>query len=120
MMERLFVVAKIVEGWASGIKHKAMCMSNDGVEFETLKRRSMGALTITKDKINLRNLALSKGVSDEEFIEASDISANKLCDVIRANAPRGKKGQEADAFLAEATDLGIIEKGPIRYILSEQ
>jgi hypothetical protein len=119
-IERLFVVAKIVEEWASGIKHKAMCMSNDGVEFETLRRKSMGALTITKDKINLRNLALSKGITDEEFISASDISANKLCDVIRANAPRGKKTQQADAFLAEATDLGIIEKGPTRYTLSQQ
>lgn len=119
-IERLFVIAKIVEEWASGIKHKAMCMSNEGVEFENLKRRSMGALTITKDKINLRSLALSKGVTDEEFLQASDISANKLCDLIRANAPRGKKSQQADAFIAEATDLCLIEKGSIRYTLSQQ
>ena len=33
-IEKLYVVAKIVENWASGIKHKATGMAHEGVEFE--------------------------------------------------------------------------------------
>jgi hypothetical protein len=119
-IEKLYIVAKIVENWASGIKHKATGMAHDGVEFESLKLKSMGALKKTKEKNYLAQLAVRHGLDLTEVIEAADLTLNQLSKVLHEKAPKGKKSFIVDSFEKEAIDLGIVEVGPTRYTLSSK
>lgn len=119
-IEKLYVVAKIVENWASGIKHKATGMAHEGVEFESLKLRSMGALKKTLEKNYLAQLAVKHGLGLDEVIEAADLTMGQLSKALHEKAPRGKKSFVVDSFESEAIDLGIVEVGPTRYTLSSK
>lgn len=119
-IEKLYVVAKIVENWASGIKHKATGMANSGIEFETLRLKSMGALKKTKEKNYLAQLAVRHGLDLTEVIEAADLTLTQLSKVLHDKAPKGKKSFIVDSFEKEAIDLGIVEVGPTRYTLSSK
>jgi hypothetical protein len=119
-IEKLYIVAKIVENWASGIKHKATGMAHNGIEFESLKLKSMGALKKTKEKNYLAQLAVRHGLDLTEVIEAADLTLNQLSKVLHEKAPKGKKSFIVDSFEKEAIDLGIVEVGPTRYTLSSK
>jgi hypothetical protein len=119
-IDKLFSVAKIVEGWAKGIRFKAVGMAHDGVEFESHKLRSMGSLKKTLEKNYLAQLAIRHGLTLEEVIEAADLTLNQVCGALHTKAPRGKKGIVVDTFQKEAIDLGIVEVGPTRYTLSSK
>lgn len=119
-IEKLFVVAKIVENWASGIKHKAVGMAHDGVEFETLHLRSMGSLKKTIEKNYLAQLAIRYGLTLEEVIEAADLTLNQVSDAIYKRTPKGKKGKIVEQFQKEAIDLNLVEVGKTRYTLSSK
>ena len=119
-IEKLYVVAKIVENWASGIKHKATGMAHEGVEFESLKLRSMGALKKTLEKNYLAQLAVKHGLGLDEVNEAADLTMGQLSKALHEKAPKGKKSFVVDSFESEAIDLGIVEVGPTRYTLSSK
>lgn len=119
-IEKLYVVAKIVENWASGIKHKATGMAHEGVEFDSLKLRSMGALKKTTDKNYLAQLAVKHGLGLDEVIEAADLTMGQLSKALHEKSPKGKKSFVVDSFESEAIDLGIVEVGPTRYTLSSR
>lgn len=119
-IEKLYIVAKIVENWASGIKHKATGMAHDGIEFESLKLKSMGALKKTKEKNYLAQLAVRHGLDLTEVIEAADLTLNQLSKALHEKTPKGKKSFVVDSFEKEAIDLGIVEVGPTRYTLSSK
>lgn len=120
MLEKLYVVAKIVENWASGIKHKATGLAHEGHEFEGLKLKSMGALKKTLEKNYLAQLAIKHGLELNEVIEAADLTLNQLSKALHEKAPRGKKSFVVDSFEKEAIDLGVVEVGPTRYTLSSR
>ena len=119
-IEKLYVVAKIVENWASGIKHKATGMAHDGVEFETLKLKSMGALKKTLEKNYLAQIAIKHGLELNEIIEAADLTMGQLSKALYDKAPKGKKSFVVDSFEKEAIDLGVVEVGSTRYTLSSK
>lgn len=119
-LEKLYAVAKIVEGWCSAIKHKTVGLAMDGQEFSTLKLRSMGALKKTVDKNNLAQLAMRYGLELNEIIEAADLSLNQLAKALHEKAPKGKKSFVVDSFEREAIDLGVVETGSTRYTLSSK
>lgn len=119
-IEKLYVVAKIVENWASGIKHKATGMAHEGIEFETLKLKSMGALKKTIEKNYLAQLAIKHGLELNEIIEAADLTMGQLSKALHDKAPKGKKSFVVDSFEKEAIDLGVVEVGSTRYTLSSK
>jgi len=119
-VEQLFAVAKIVSNWADTIKGKATQMAKDGVEFDTLKLRSMGANKVVVNKAKLVQLAIDHGMTVEEVLEAADLSPNKLGAALAANAERGSKGTISDQFIADAMSLGAVEVGTTRYTLSSR
>lgn len=120
VLEKLYTVAKIVENWASGIKHKAIGLAHEGVEFETLRLKSMGALKKTVEKNYLAQLAIRHGLELNEVIEAADLTLGQLSKALHTKAPKGKKSFVVDSFEKEAIDLNIVEVGPTRYTLSSR
>jgi len=118
--EKLYAVAKIMESWAKGTKFKVTGMAHDGVEFEGLHLRSMGALKKTLEKNYLAQLAVQHGLTLQEVIEAADLTLNQLSEALHAKAPKGKKSFVVDSFQKEAIDTGVVEVGPTRYTLSSR
>jgi hypothetical protein len=119
-LEKLYVVAKIVENWASGIKNKATALALSGQEFNSLKLRSMGALKKTVEKNYLAQLAIRYGLELSDVIEAADLTMNQLSKALHDKAPKGKKSFVVQSFEREAVDLGIVEVGQTRYTLSSK
>ena len=117
-LEKLYVVAKIVEEWASGIKHKAVRLAMEGTEFETLRLRSMGSLKKTEDKNSLAQLAMQHGLTLQDVIEAADLTVTQLSKAIHDRAPKGKKSHEVESFESSAIDLGIVSIGNKRFTLT--
>jgi hypothetical protein len=119
-LEKLYIIARIVESWASGIKRKAMELALEGHEFQDLKLKSMGSLKKTVDKNYLAQLAVRYGLDLTEVIEAADLTMNQISKVLHDKTPKGKKSFVVDSFEKEAIDLGVVEVGPTRYTLSSR
>ena len=119
-LDKLYHVAKIVENWASSIKHKAMTVALAGAEFPTLRLKSMGANTVVREQEYLKKLAMQHGLTEEEVFEASDLKLTAVLDALKTKAPKGKKAKVAEAFEQEAFDLDIIEKGTQRFTLTSK
>lgn len=117
-LDKMYQVAKIVENWASAIKHKAMGLALAGEEFPSLQLRSLGAPTLVREPEYLRQLAEKHGLTQEEVLAACDVKLKPLVEAIKNKAPRGQKTKVAEAFEQEAYDLDIIEKGDKRFTLS--
>jgi hypothetical protein len=95
-------------------------MAHEGVEFETLKLKSMGALKKTIEKNYLAQLAIKHGLELNEIIEAADLTMGQLSKALHDKAPKGKKSFVVDSFEKEAIDLGVVEVGSTRYTLSSK
>lgn len=119
-LDKLYHVAKIVENWASSIKHKAMTVALAGTEFPTLKLKSMGANTVVREQEYLKKLAIQHGLSEEEVFAASELRLSSVVEVLKSKAPKGQKTKIADAFEKEAFDLDIVEKGTQRFTLTSK
>jgi hypothetical protein len=119
-LEKLFIVARIVETWAAAIKYKANQLAQTGVEFENFKLKSMGALKKTNDKNQLAAIATEHGLSLPEIIDASDLSLAQLSKAIYDKAPKGKKSFVVDAFEKEALSQNVVSVGAVRYTLSSR
>ena len=119
-LEKLFIVARIVETWAAAIKYKANQLAQTGVEFENFKLKSMGALKKTTDKNQLAAIATEHGLSLPEIIDASDLSLSQLSKAIYDKAPKGKKSFVVDAFEKEALSQNVVSVGAVRYALSSR
>jgi hypothetical protein len=120
VLEKLFVIAKIVENWASGIKHKAMQLALSGHEYETLRLKSMGTPRKVVENAYFVKLAEQHGLAFEDVIQAAEFSLTKVSDLIGAQAPRGKKGAMSEAFISEALEHGIVEPGTERFTLTQK
>ena len=115
----LYMVARIVENWASAIKFKAMSVALAGVELPGLTLKSMGTPLVVEDKTNLAKLAMRSGLTIDEILETANLSLNKLGEALGASAPRGKKGATTDAFRAEAIELGVVAEGKTKHTLAQ-
>lgn len=119
-LEKLFVIAKIVENWASGIKHKAMQLALSGHEYDTLRLKSMGTPKKVVENSYFLKLAEQHGLDRDEVLKLAEFSLTKVTDLIGAQAPRGKKGAATEAFINEALEHGIIEPGTERFTLTQK
>jgi len=122
-IEKLWSVAKIVSNWATGIKAKAVALAKDGMEYPSLRLKSMGATSKCTDNGKLLEIAsaLSEGDSEElekEILEAANIPLRKVANVIGSHAPDGEKGQRANDFLDALKEEGIVESSAERFTLS--
>lgn len=117
---KLYVVAKILEEWASGVKRKAVLLAESGVEFDELKLRSLGSLKKTIDNNGLVLLAQEHGLSQDEIIAAANISLSQMSEAIGAKAARGRKTSAIRSFEEDAIDSGVVEVGPPRHTLSSK
>lgn len=117
---KLYVIAKILEEWASGIKRKAVLLAESGVEFDELKLRSLGSLKKTVDNSGLAELAMQHGLSHDEIIDAASLSLSQLSEVIGQKTARGRKTSAIQSFEHDALDRGLVEVGPARHTLSSK
>jgi hypothetical protein len=119
VMAKLYLVARIVEEWASAIKFKALSMVLAGTELPGLRLKSMGTPLVVEDNVNLANLAKRFGMTEEELIESATLSLNKLGEVLGGKAPRGQKAKTIEAFREEAVGLGVVAEGKTKYTLAQ-
>jgi hypothetical protein len=119
-LDTLYIVAKIVESWAGGIKQRAVRLANDGVEFPNLRLKSMGSLKKTEDTNRLAELAMHHGLTLHEVISAANLSVTQLSKVIYDKSSRGKKSNAVGSFESEALETGIVSVGPVRYTLTDR
>lgn len=120
VLGKMFIVAKILEEWASGIKRKAVLLAESGVEFEGLKLRSMGSVKKTVDNNGLAELGLQHGLTPQEIIAAANLTMNQLSEAIGSKAARGMKTSAIRSFEEDAIDRGLVEIGPVRHTLSSK
>jgi len=118
VLSQLYMVARIVEDWASAIKFKAVTLAVSGVELPGLRLKSMGTPMVVVDNVNLANLAQRHGLSVDEIMENATLRLNKLSGALSAKAPRGQKGHVADRFQADAAELGVVAEGKTKYTLT--
>jgi len=117
-VEHLYVVSKIVTAWADRIKAKAMSMAKEGVEFPTLRLKSMGAPKKCTDNMKLAQLAEEYDLDTEEILNIVNMPLTKLAKAVGNTAPDGEKNQKAKEFLDAAQDLDIVASSDVRYTLS--
>ena len=117
-IEHLYVVSKIVTNWANRIKAKAMEMAKEGVEFPTLRLKSMGAPKKCKDNLKLAELAGEYDLDKDELLKLTNMPITKLAKAVGDTAPEGEKKQKAKEFLDAAQDLDIVAPSDVRYTLS--
>jgi len=117
-LEQLWAIAKIVTNWATRIKAKAIAKAKEGVEFPSLRLRSMGSPRKCIDNEKLMDLVNDFGVDQKEIIQLGNFPLKKISDAVSKAAPDGEKGQAAKDFMDAAEDASIIERSETRYTLS--
>ena len=123
-MVRLWMVAKIVSNWASRIKSKAVEMAKDGVEYPSLRLRSMGRTRKCHD--NTKLLEIASEITDventdelnRELLELANLPLRKVADTVGSYADKGEKGQKANDFLDALEKADIVSTSEERYTLS--
>ena len=117
-VEHLYVVAKVMENWAKRIKEKAVTMAKEGVEFDTLKLKSMGATRKCTDNLKLVEIAKEHDLSEEDLINLINIPLKKVANAVGDTAAKGEKGEKSRSFLDAVEINGIIETSEERFTLS--
>jgi hypothetical protein len=117
-VEHLFAVAKVVSNWADRIRSKAIKMAKEGVEFPSLKLRSLGATRKCTDNSKLAELAEEFNMSNEELLALANLPLKKVANAVGDLAPEGEKKKVSNDFLVALDEKGIIETSGTRYTLS--
>lgn len=123
-MEKLWMVAKIVSNWASRIKSKAVEMAKDGVEYPSLRLRSMGRTRKCSDNAKLLEIASQIIDTDnteelnKEILELANLPLRKVADTVGSYADKGEKGQKANDFLDALEKADIVSTSEERHTLS--
>lgn len=117
-VEHLYNIAKIVEAWADRHRKKAVRMAKEGVEFPTLRLKSMGATSSVTDVSRLLEVAETFGVTKDEAIEIALVPLGKLSKLVGDKAQKGKKSEMQRFFVDAVEEEGILQKSEIRYTLS--
>jgi len=118
VLEQLYAVAKIVSNWATQIRSKAIAKAKEGVEFPTLRLRSMGASKKCTNNTALIKIADDFDLSTEDVLDVASIPLKKLADAVGKTAPDGEKGQKSKDFLDAVEEASIVKKSETRYTLS--
>ena len=118
VVEHLFAVAKVVSNWADRIRSKAIKMAKEGVEFPSLKLRSLGATRKCTDNSKLAQLAEEFNMSNEELLALANLPLKKVANAVGDLAPEGEKKKVSNDFLEALEQEGAIKTSETRYTLS--
>ena len=100
------------------IKSKAIAKAKEGVEFPTLRLKSMGAPKRCTNNTELIRIAEDFDLTAEDVLHIASIPLKKLADEIGKTAPDGEKGQKSKDFLDAVEEASIVEKTKMRFTLS--
>jgi len=117
-LENVYGIAKVVSNWADTFRSKVVAMAKDGLEFPTLRLRSMGCTKRCEDNEKLVEVAMSYGLTDIEVLSAATFPLGKLTKAISDKAPKGEKSAKQKEFLDDLDSHGILETSEERFTLS--
>ena len=119
VVEKLWVVARIVNNWATRFKVKAVDMAKDGTEFPSLRLRSMGSSRSCTDNKKLVDIAEEFGLSMDDVLGLAKFPLSKLADLAGSKAPKGEKGRAVKNFLDKLSEADILKNSAERFTLAE-
>ena len=93
-------------------------MAKDGVEFPTLRLKSMGATRKCTNNTKLLEIANSFDIDANEIIDLASLPLKKVADSVGRKAPEGEKIQKSKDFLDALEEAAIIKTSDTRYTLS--
>ena len=120
VLELLWVVAKVVTNWATRIKQKAVDLAKEGLEFPSLRLKSMGSPRKCVNNKKLMEIAEQYDLPQKEVLELARLPISAIATEVGRRAPKGEKGQASKDFLAALDDEDILVSSEKRYTLSEK
>ena len=120
VLEQLWVVAKVVTNWATRIKQKAVDLAKEGLEFPSLRLKSMGSPRKCVNNKKLMEIAEQYDLPQKEVLELARLPISAIATEVGRRAPIGEKGQASKDFLAALDDEDILVSSEKRYTLSEK
>ena len=120
VLEQLWVVAKVVTNWATRIKQKAVDLAKEGLEFPSLRLKSMGSPRKCVNNKKLMEIAEQYDLPQKEVLELARLPISAIATEVGRRAPKGEKGQASKDFLAALDDEDILVSSEKRYTLSEK
>ena len=120
VLEQLWVVAKVVTNWATRIKQKAVDLAKEGLEFPSLRLKSMVSPRKCVNNKKLMEIAEQYDLPQKEVLELARLPISAIATEVGRRAPKGEKGQASKDFLAALDDEDILVSSEKRYTLSEK
>lgn len=118
VLEQLWVIAKTVSNWADRLKKRTVELAREGLEFPTLKLKSMGSTRKIKDNESFMKIAKTYGLTQKDILQNVNIPLAKIAKVVGATADKGEKQNLSQEFIADCEADGIIENSAPRHTLS--
>jgi len=118
VIEQLWLIAKMVSNWADHIKKKAIGMAKEGVEFPSLRLKSMGSPKKVDDNLGVLGVAEKFGMTAEELIEAANLPLAKIAKAVGEKAEKGQRKNISQEFVDECLAEGMVSISPERHTLS--
>lgn len=116
-LEELWAISKIVSNWSDRFKERIMKHAKDGMQFPTLRLRSMGATKSITDNDGLVAVAMGFGIDSSEILANATIPIGKISKLIAAKADKGEKGKISEEFVDACENAGILKTSDTRYTL---
>jgi hypothetical protein len=117
-LENVYGIAKVVSNWADTYRSKVVVMAKEGLEFPTLRLRSMGQTKRCSDNEKLVEVAVDYGLTESELLSNASFPLGKISKAISDKAPKGEKSAKQKEFLDDLHSRGIIETSEERFTLS--
>ena len=119
VVSMLYKLVPIVEAWASGIKYRARQMAFDeGIDLDGFERgERKGRRKITSVKAAHASLQ-DLDINLEDFLEVvGDVKITQFEQLIKDNAPRGKKAEKVKEILASLFEADALTLGEPTHFL---
>jgi len=105
-------LAPLLEATADSIRrHAVEFRETSGQEIDGFELRTRAGKAKITDPIRAWAFAEKAGVTKEEFLACTEVSAKGLLDAVAEKAPRGKKGSVKQAFENTLRDEMVLEVG---------
>jgi hypothetical protein len=116
-LEELWAISKIVSNWSDRFKERIMEHAKGGMQFPTLRLRSMGATRSIVDNDGLVAVAMGFGIDSSEILANATIPIGKISKLVAAKADKGEKGKISEEFVDACENAGILKTSDTRYTL---
>lgn len=113
VIEQLYTIAKIVGNWAERTKKRMVDMAKDGVEFPTMRLKSMGQTRKITDNIELIDIAANFGLTPADLLSECSVPFGKLASMISK-----KDREEGEKFIDACAEAGILQLSEVRYTIA--